>query len=87
MWMPAQTTVPPRASTFSADGTSSPAGAKTIAASSSSGGASPEAPAHSAPSSRANAWPSVSPARVKANTRRPCRRATCATMWAEAPKP
>ena len=37
MWMPAQTTVPPGASSFSARGTSSPAGAKMIAASSSLG--------------------------------------------------
>ena len=37
MWMPAQTTTPPRASARSAAGTSSPTGAKMIAASSSSG--------------------------------------------------
>ena len=38
MWMPAQTTLPPFATAASAAGTSSPAGAKMIAASSSSGG-------------------------------------------------
>ena len=41
-----------------------------------------ERPAHSAPSSRAKAWPSASPWRVKANSRRPWCRATWATMWA-----
>jgi hypothetical protein len=87
MWIPAQTTTPPRASTCSADGTSAPTGAKTIAASSSSGGRSSEPPAHSAPRLRANACPSVSPGFVNANTRRPWLRATWATMWAEAPKP
>ena len=55
MWIPAQTTVPPFARTASAAGTSSPAGAKTIAASSSSGGRSSLPPAHSAPRLRANA--------------------------------
>ena len=54
MWMPAQTTTPPGASARSAAGTSSPTGAKTIAASSGSG-SSPAPPAHSAPSPRANA--------------------------------
>ena len=57
MWIPAQTTEPPFATAASAAGTSSPTGAKMIAASSSSGGA--PAPAHSAPSSRANACASV----------------------------
>src|SRR5215211_3123405 len=49
MWMPAHTTAPPFASARSASGTSAPAGAKTIAASSSSGGRSPDSPTHSAP--------------------------------------
>ena len=53
MWMPAQTTVPPLPRARRAAGTSSPAGAKMIAASSSSGGV--PAPAHSTPSERANA--------------------------------
>ena len=44
MWMPAHTTVPPLASARSAIGTSAPTGAKTIAASSGSGGAAPDAP-------------------------------------------
>src|SRR6266511_2188464 len=85
MWIPAHTTVPPFATAASAAGTSSPAGAKMIAASSSSGGL--PAPAHSAPSSRANACASTSRSRVTANTRRPSCRATCATMCAAAPKP
>ena len=46
-----------------------------------------EPPAQTAPSSRANAWPSASPGRVKAKTRRPWCRATWATMCAAAPKP
>ena len=37
MWMPAQTTVPPRSTARSAAGTSGPTGAKMIAASSNSG--------------------------------------------------
>ena len=56
MWMPAHTTVAPLAVARSASGTSPPTGAKIRAPSSSSGGALPESPAHSAPSSRANAW-------------------------------
>ncbi len=86
MWMPAQTTAPPGASARSATVTSSPTGAKMIAASSSSGRSS-EPPAHSAPSSRANACVAVSPGRVNANTRRPWCTATWQTMCAEAPKP
>ncbi len=57
MWMPAQTTVPPGATARRATGTSSPAGAKTIAASSASGG-----PA--SPSSETSEPPSVSPAQT-----------------------
>ena len=38
MWMPAQTTVPPRSTARSAAGTNGPTGAKMIAASSISGG-------------------------------------------------
>ena len=45
MWMPAQTTMPPGASTLSACGTSAPAEAKMIAASSCSGGGSSLPPA------------------------------------------
>src|SRR5581483_4195875 len=54
MWMPAQTTAPPRSRARSAWRTSGPTGAKMIAASSGSGGASSDAPAHTAPSSRAS---------------------------------
>ena len=66
MWIPAQTTVPPGASVRSAAGTSAPAEAKMIAASSSCGGGSSIAPAQVAPSERANAWVSSSPERVNA---------------------
>jgi hypothetical protein len=76
MWMPAHTTVPPFAIARRAAGTSSPTGAKMIAPSSSSGGPLGASPAHSAPSSRANACVSASPARVSANTLRPWWRAT-----------
>ena len=87
MWMPAQTTVAPFAVARSAAGTSSPTGAKMMAASSSSGAAPSESPAHSAPSSRASSWASVSSARVNAKTRLPWWRATWQTMCAEEPKP
>ena len=43
-WMPATASVPPRSSARSATGTSSPAGANRIAASSGSGGAASAAP-------------------------------------------
>ena len=56
MWMPAHTTTPPFRTAASATGTSAPTGAKMIALSSSTGGLSSGPPAHSAPSSRANAW-------------------------------
>ena len=49
MWMPAQTTTPPGAVARSAAGTSAPAGAKMIAASSGSGPGAIASPAHSAP--------------------------------------
>jgi hypothetical protein len=78
MWIPAQTTAPPFATAPSATGTSSPVGAKMIAASSSSGGA--PAPAHSAPSERANDCPSSSASRVNANARLPSQRASWTTM-------
>ena len=87
MWIPALITRAPFALARSAAGISAPTGAKTIAPSSSSGGASPDEPTHSAPSSRANACVSSSPSRVKANTRRPSWTATWQRMWAEAPKP
>ena len=87
MWMPALITRAPLALARSAAGISAPTAAKTIAPSSCSGGASSEEPAHSAPSSRANACVSSSPARVKAKTRRPWWTATWQRMWAEAPKP
>ena len=87
MWMPAQTTTPPLAVAFKAAGTSCPAGAKMIAASSSSGPGPIESPAHSAPSSRANDCDSSSSARVNANTRRPSWSATWVMMCAAAPNP
>ena len=87
MWMPPHTTVPPGSTSDSASGTRSPAGAKMIAASSGSGGRFVVGPAHSAPSSRANACAPSSPGRVNANTRRPSWRATCVTIWAAAPNP
>jgi hypothetical protein len=71
MWMPPHTTVPPLATADRAAGTSSPAGAKMIAASSSTGGLVSEAPAQTAPRSRANSWAFESPGRVKARTWRP----------------
>ncbi len=87
MWMPALITRAPLALARRAVVISAPIGAKTIAPSTSSGGASSEEPAHSAPSSRANACPSSSPSRVKAKTRRPWCTATWQRMWAAAPKP
>ena len=87
MWIPAHTTTPAGASARSAAGTSAPTGAKTIAASSSSGGGPIASPAHSQPSESANACEAVSSARVNANTRRPWWIATWQTMCAEAPKP
>ena len=75
------------ASIRSAAGISAPSAANTIAPSSSSGGAVVESPAHSAPSARAKAWVAASPGRVNANTRRPWKRATWATMCAEEPNP
>src|ERR1700682_182889 len=62
-------------------------GAKIKAASSGSGGGVSESPAHSAPRLRAKACFLVSPGEVKAKTRRPWKRATCAMMCAESPKP
>src|SRR3982750_3843849 len=61
MWMPAQATMPAGDTRDSASGTSAPTGAKMIAASSGSGGASVDAPAHAHPSSRALAGPAVRP--------------------------
>src|SRR5260370_11174334 len=66
MWIPAQTTTPPRSTALSAAGTSSPAGANRKAASRGSGPGRLASPAHSAPSPSANSWASRSPARVKA---------------------
>src|SRR6266545_3416325 len=76
MWIPAQTTVPPLPTARNARGTSSPTGAKMIAASSSSGGPAFVAPAQSAPSSSASACASSSPGRVSAKTRSSSWRAT-----------
>ncbi len=87
MWIPAHTTTPPGRTAASAAGTRLPTGAKMIAASSSSGGDSSDPPAHSAPTSLANACAAASPGLVNAATRRPSCRATWQTMWAEAPNP
>ncbi len=87
MWMPAQTTIPPGASTLSAWGTSGPAGAKMIAASRGSGGGSSLSPAYVAPRDRAKSCVRVSPGRVKANTARPWWTATWQIMCAAEPKP
>jgi hypothetical protein len=59
MWIPPQTTVPPGATARSAAGTSAPSGANRIAASSGSGGASPEPPDHSAPMLAPRARPTI----------------------------
>jgi hypothetical protein len=48
MWIPAQTTVPPRSTAASATGTSAPTGAKSSAAPSGSGDGSSLPPAHAA---------------------------------------
>ncbi len=77
----------PGADAARAAGTRAPTGANRMAASSGSGGASSDAPAHSAPSPRAKACAAASPRRVNANTRCPAWRASCATRWAAAPKP
>src|SRR5216117_3841966 len=66
--MPPQTTIPPFASARSAAGTSGPTGAKTIAASSLSGGISSEPPAHFAPNFFAASWLALSPGRVNAKS-------------------
>jgi len=72
---------------LSAKGTRSPTGAKMMAAWSNSGGISSDPPAHVAPRRRAKVWVATSPGRVKVSTDRPCHFATCATIWAAAPKP
>ena len=60
MWIPPHTTTPPIRTARRARGTSSPAGAKTITLSSSTGGTSSPTPAHVTPRSRASRRP-VSP--------------------------
>ena len=55
MWIPAQTTRPPLRTWLSAVGTRAPTGAKMIAESSGSGGASSDPPAQAQPSDLANA--------------------------------
>ena len=60
MWIPARTIVAPFALARRAAGTSAPTGAKTIAASSSSGPGAMASPAHSAPSERAKSCVAVS---------------------------
>ena len=88
MWIPAQTTVAALGDArASAAGTSSPAGAKMIAASSSSGGAPGAARPLGAELARERLRVLVARAREREQTRRPCARATCATMCAAAPKP
>ena len=81
MWIPAQTTRPPLRTAFSATGTKAPTGAKMIAQSSSCGGDSSDPPAQLAPSFCAKTCPAASPDLVKAETSRPCHRATWAMMW------
>ena len=66
MWIPPQTTRPPLRTARSAAGTSSPTGAKMMAASKSIGGLSSEPPVHTDPRLRAKRWASKSPGRVKA---------------------
>ena len=87
IWMPPRTSVPPGTSARSAAGTRVPSGAKMIAPSSGSGGASCESPAYAAPSRSANSRAASSPGRTNANTRRPSTLATWARMCAAAPKP
>ena len=88
MWMPAHTTDAAAPTARSAAGTSSPTGAKMIAASSSSGaGPSRVAGPLAAELAREGLRRPRRPARVKAKTRRPWCRATWQTMWALAPKP
>src|SRR5579872_4603437 len=69
--MPAHTTVPPGLTALRAAGTSSPAAAKMIAASSGSGAGFNESPAQSAPRSKANRSAWTSPVRTKAYVRWP----------------
>src|ERR1051326_7022145 len=80
MWMPAQTTLPPLTTLRSAATTSSPAGAKMIAAS--SGRDSDVPPAQIAPMRFAKACAATSPSRVKAETSRASAAAICATLCA-----
>ncbi len=88
MWIPAQTTMPPGASARSAAGTSSPAVAKMIAASSGSGGRLVACARPFAAERRRERLSALRrPGFVKANTRRPCHAATWQIMCAAEPKP
>ena len=87
MWIPPQTTVPPGRTARSASGTSSPAGAKISAASSSTSGRSSVPPAQIAPWDRANSCVRASPGRVKAYTSRPSQTAIWQIRCAALPKP
>ncbi len=85
MWMPAQTTMPPLRTAARARGTSSPAGAKMITLSSSTGGGWSDPLTDAAPSSDAKRRDS-SP-RVTTWTSCPRCSATWITMCADAPNP
>ena len=87
MWIPAQTTRPPRSVARRAVVTSGPTGAKMIEESSGQGASSSLEPAQAAPSSSASSWAALSPGLVNAATSRPSWTATWQMMWAAAPKP
>ena len=88
MWMPPQTTVPPGATARSAAGTSLTRGREDERGVELLRRACRRMrPPTRRPASRAKPCAAASPARVKANTRRPSCRATWQTMWAAAPKP
>jgi hypothetical protein len=76
---------PPRSRASSASGTTSPAGANEIAASSGSGGRSPGAPTHPPRARRASSRPAS--LRVTTCSSAPIASATCAVRCAEPPKP
>jgi hypothetical protein len=83
--MPATASVPPRSRVSSADGTSEPTGANSNAESSPRRQPSDEALAEATPSDMASSRALA--LRVKTCTSMPSARATCATRWAEPPKP
>ncbi len=88
MWMPAHTTVPPRVDRTQRGGHQcADRGEDDRRVQRLRWGTASEPPAQTAPISRANSCAAVSPGLVKANTVRPCQRATWAMMCAAAPKP